>query len=158
MRISHTSHPTNGTQLKVFAFCYSTPAWNLISGWVGPWSWNNFDGGRFEGPVEPSNWYPYSLLTEFLCALEPCELIVNKSHVNFPSSGEQTMELFAIIQCSPATAEGSYWHILDPQASVLAGFGNADDLILISLRLRPIECRSTSRGPPKNGISLDEVS
>lgn len=82
-----------------------------------PWSWNTSDEEWAEGPGHPSNWDPNSLLSDFLCSLEPHEPIFTKSQLKFFRSKYITMEVFAIMQRSPATAEGTYRLMLGPRAS-----------------------------------------
>lgn len=113
----YTSQSTNGTQTEILAFRHSTPAWNIICRRADPWSWNNSGEDRLQGPGAPSNWGPYSLLSDFMCALEPYESIFIKSQREFPRDENRTMELFAIMQRSSATAEGAYRLMLDSRAS-----------------------------------------
>lgn len=85
---------------------------------VGPWTWDSVTEVTLSGgPGDPSNWDSCSLLSDFLCALEPNEPIVNKSILDFPPDPANTMEFFGIMQRSPATAEGTYWLTLEPPTS-----------------------------------------
>lgn len=134
----YISHSTNGTLLKLLRFTdYSTPAWNITCQLLGPWSWDTAHEDSVEGPGMPSLWDQYSLLSGFLCALEPIEPIFTKTQLEFPQDENTTMALSAIMQRSPATAEGTCGLMLDPRAS------NVDNIILFSLRMRPIDTRST---------------
>lgn len=78
---------------------------------VRPWTWDSPDENRFDSVGHPSNWDSRSLFSDFLCAHDQYETIVNKSLLEFSSSEETTMELFAIMKRSSATAEGTYWFI-----------------------------------------------
>lgn len=80
----------------------------------GPWTWDGDEG--MSDLSHPSNWDEFSLLSDFLCAQEPCEPIVSKAVLEFPQNQYHkclTMELFGMMQHSPATAEGTYWPALE---------------------------------------------
>lgn len=86
---------------------------------LDPWSWNTYDEdeGMILSPGAPFHWDTYSLLSDFLCSLEPNEPIFTMSQLEGSTYEKITMELFAIMQRSPATAEGTYRLMLDPRAS-----------------------------------------
>lgn len=83
---------------------------------MDPWTWDgseevvNPDGG----PGSPSTWDLFSLLSDFMCAQNPYGTIVTKTVLEFNTQTHKTLEFFALMQRSPATAEGTFWPILEP--------------------------------------------
>ncbi|KAK2604367.1 hypothetical protein N8I77_007305 [Diaporthe amygdali] len=92
----------------------STPAWSMTCLGLGPWVWDSPWEGRSNGMDSTTPWYSYSLVTEFLCAQEPYQSIATKPVLNLPTSMQKTMELFCLMQRSPATAEGLYYLSFEP--------------------------------------------
>ncbi|KAI7785975.1 uncharacterized protein LA080_005636 [Diaporthe eres] len=99
----------HGVQATMYDIHGSTPDWSMIYYLtLGPWSWGSPDENRNEGPGHSSNWDSFSVLSDFLCGQEPCETIVAKTVFEFPRDRHHeriTMELFCMMQRSPATAE-----------------------------------------------------
>lgn len=78
--------------------------------WVVPWVWDtSYEIMGLETPdsLSPFHWDSCCLLNDFLCTQEPGEAIVAESVLEFPPSHKKTMELCAMMQRSPVTAEGT---------------------------------------------------
>lgn len=85
---------------------------------TGPCTWHRSGKEAMGNVGNPLIWDLVSLLSEFLCAQNPYETIVTKNVLEFPTQNSlynyRTLEFFALMQRSPATAEGTFWLILEP--------------------------------------------
>lgn len=85
---------------------------------TGPWTWEGSEEDQVWVPGSPSTWDSFSLLSDFFCAQNPYETIVTKTVIELskqnPEHVNKTLVFFALMQRSPATAEGTFWLILEP--------------------------------------------
>lgn len=97
--------PSSSTRLSQLMSLHRSPAWNLNRN-IDAWYWYQpFEGHHFIFN-HPAYLDSSSSFSNFLCSQEPCDSIFTNDVPDLRSGRISCVEVFGILQRSPATAEG----------------------------------------------------